>query len=59
MKDRTVIDANELDLDLAALGLTFKEPDQDDIHTLLWGVPKGQPIPFEEFNAATVGEDNG
>jgi hypothetical protein len=56
MKDRTVIDAAELDMD--ALGLTFKEPDQDDIHILLWGVPSGQLIPFEEFDAATVGEDD-
>lgn len=57
MKERIVIDANETDIDLDAMGINYQEPSQDDIHILLWGVPKGQPVPFEEFNPATVGEE--
>jgi hypothetical protein len=57
MNQRAIIDADETDIDLDALGINHKEPSQDDIHLLLWGVLRGQPIPFEEFDTATVGEE--
>lgn len=54
MREVTVPDDAE-GMDLAKL-LGHKEPSYDELHEFLWGVPKGQPIPFEEFDAATMGE---
>jgi len=56
MNERFVIDADATDLDLAELGINHKEPNQEDIYELLWGVPRGQPIPAQELGTATVGE---
>jgi len=51
--DLIVIDGGELDLD--ELGINYKTPEHDDIYRVLWGVPPGQVIPFEELSPATVG----